>query len=134
MAAAADLAPAAATALDDLFTTIDEMAAGASEGDIDNLHAAGEATTTSTEAYAAALAAAAAMAPDALATDITTLVDYWNLYALGLGQIAQDAPTYGSLVDQTTALSTSEQASALIAEQPVAQDRVNTGYLAECAG
>lgn len=134
MSAAADLAPAAVTALDELFTTIDGMAAGATEGDIDNLHAVGAEATTTAATYGDALVAAAALAPETLTDDVTTLADYWNLYASGLGQISQDAPSYGSLVDQSTALSTSEQASALITEQPAAQERVNSGYLAECAG
>lgn len=134
MAAAAKLAPPAADSLDTLFTTIDDMAGGSKEGDIDNLHAVGDATTTASEAYAAALGAAGAMAPETLAADITSLQDYWTLYAVGLGQIAQSAESYGSLADQTSALSTSEQAVALIQEQPAVQKRINDGYLAECAG
>ena len=74
------------------------------------------------------------MAPATLTADITTLQNYWTLYAVGLGQIAQDATSYGSLVDQTSALSTSDQAAALIKEQPAAQKRINAGYLSECAG
>ncbi|NTV38849.1 MAG: hypothetical protein HGA51_02680 [Demequinaceae bacterium] len=135
MAAAAELGKPAATALDTLFTTIDDMAAGSKDGDIANLHTVGEATTTTSEAYAEALGAAATMAPDeSLTTDITSLQSYWTLYAVGLGQIAQEATNYGNLVDQTSALSTSEQAVALIQEQPEVQKRINAGYLAECAG
>ncbi len=134
MRAAAELAKPAANGLDTLFTTIDDMAAGSKEGDIANLHTVGETSTAASEAYAAALGTAASMAPDTLTTDITALQDYWTLYAVGLGQIAQDAPNYGSLVDQTSALSGSDQASALIQEQPSVQKRINAGYLAECTG
>ena len=134
MAAAAKLAPPAAEALDTLFTTIDDMAGGSKEGDIANLQAVGDTTTTTSESYAAALGVAASMAPETLAADITSLQSYWTLYAVGLGQIAQGAANYGSLVDQTSALSSSEQAAALIQEQPAAQKRINAGYLAECAG
>lgn len=134
MAAAATLAPPAATALDTLFTTIDTMAAGSKDGDIANLHTVGDTTTTASEAYAAALGTAASMAPATMTADITSLQNYWTLYAVGLGQIAQGATSYGSLVDQTTALSTSDQAAALIKEQPAAQKRINSGYLTECAG
>ena len=134
MAAAVKLAPPAADALDTLFTTIDDMALGSKDGDIANLHTVGETTTTTSEAYAAALGTAATMAPGTLATDITSLQSYWTLYAVGLGQIAQDSATYGSLVDQTSALSSSDQAVALIQEQPAAQKRINTAYVTECAG
>jgi len=134
MAAAAKLAPPAADALNALFTTIDDMAGGSKEGDIANLQAVGDTTTTTSEAYAAALGTAASMAPETLAADVTSLQGYWALYAVGLGQIAQEAPNYGNLVDQTSALSSSEQAAALIQEQPAAQKRINAGYLAECAG
>lgn len=134
MAAAAQLAPAAADALDSLFTTMDSMASGSTDGDIETLHTAGAATTSTSGTYADALGTAASLAPATLTADITTLQDYWALYAAGLGQVAVDAPTYGSLVDQATALSTSEQASALVTEQPDAQKRINDGYLSECAG
>ena len=134
MTSAAELAKPAATGLDTLFTTIDDMAAGSKEGDIANLHTVGETSTAASEAYAAALGTAASMAPTTLSADITALQEYWTLYAVGLGQIAQDAPNYGNLVDQTAALSGSEQASALIQEQPSVQKRINAGYLAECAG
>ncbi len=134
MAEAAKLAHPAADALDTLFTTIDDMAAGSKDGDIANLHTVGDMTTTTSDAYAAALGTAAGLAPDTLGADITSLQNYWTLYAVGLGQIAQDAASYGSLADQTTALSTSEQAASLIQELPAAQERVNAGYLAECAG
>ncbi len=134
MAGAAQLAPPAADALDSLFTTIDDMAAGSKDGDIANLHTVGDTTTSTSEAYAAALGTAAGVAPDTLTADITTLQNYWTLYAVGLGQIAQGAATYGSLADQYSALSTSEQASSLIQELPAAQERVNAGYAAVCAG
>lgn len=134
MAAAATFAPPAATALDTLFTTIDTMAAGSKDGDIANLHTVAGTATTASEAYAAALGTAASMAPATMTADITSLQNYWTLYAVGLGQIAQGATSYGNLVDQTTALSTSAQATALIAEQPAAQKRINSGYLTECAG
>ena len=134
MAQAAELTGPAATDLDGLFTTIDDMAAGATDGDIDNLHAVGGASIASSEAYAAALGTAASMAPATLGTDITALQNYWTLYAVGLAQIAQEAPSYGSLADQTSALTSSEQASSLIQEQPSVQKRINAGYLAECAG
>jgi|GEM_PF-1022213 len=134
MATAADLAPAAAEALDGLFTTMDAMAAGSTDGDIETLHTAGAATTSASTTYADALGTAASLAPESLAVDITTLQEYWNLYAAGLGQVATDASSYGKLVDETTALSTSEQASSLVANQPDAQQRINDGYLAECSG
>jgi hypothetical protein len=134
MAAAAALAPPAVTALDTLFTAVDTMAAGSKDGDIANLHTVGDTTTAASEAYAAALGTAASMAPATMTADITSLQNYWTLYAIGLGQIAQGATSYGSLVDQTTALSTSAQASAIINEQPAAQKRINAGYLTECAG
>lgn len=134
MSSAADVAPAAATALDTLLTTIDAMAAGSTEGDIDNLHAVGAETTTASETYAAALGTAASLAPENLSADLSELQEYWTLYVVGLGQVAQNAATYGSLVDQATALSTSERASTLIQDQPTVQDRVNTNYLAECSG
>lgn len=133
MASAATLAAPAADALDNLFTTIDDMAAGSKDGDIASLHTVGDATTSTSEAYAAALGTAASMAPTTMTADITSLQNYWTLYAVGLGQIAKDATSYGSLVDQTTALSTSDQAAALIQEQPAAQKRINAGYLTECA-
>lgn len=134
MAAAAELAKPAVSALDTLFTTIDDMAAGSKEGDIDNLHTVGDATVTSSQAYADALGAAATMAPETLTSDITSLQSYWTLYAVGLGQIAQDAPSYGTLIDETTALTTSEQAIGLVNDQPAVQKRINAGYLTECAG
>lgn len=134
MASAAALASPASDALDSLFTMIDTMAAGSKDGDIANLHTVGDATTSTSQAYAAALGTAAGMAPTTLAADITSLQSYWTLYAVGLGQIAQGATSYGSLVDQTSALSTSDQAAALIKEQPAAQQRINAGYLTECAG
>lgn len=132
MSAAAELAKPAANALDTLFTTIDDMGAGTKAGDIDNLHKVGETTTSTSEAYAAALGTAAGMAPTTLTADITSLQSYWTLYAVGLGQIAQDAPNYGSLVDQTSALSSSDQAASLIKEQPAVQKRINAGYVAAC--
>jgi hypothetical protein len=134
MAAAAALAPPAATALDALFATIDTMAAGSKDGDIANLHTVGGAATTASQAYSAALGTAASVAPTTMTADITSLQNYWTLYAVGIGQIAQGATSYGNLVDQTTALSTSAQASSLIKEQPAAQKRINAGYLTECAG
>jgi hypothetical protein len=134
MAAAATLAPPAANALDALFTTIDTMAAGSKGGDLANLHTVGGTTTTASEAYAAALGAAASTAPATMTADMTSLQNYWTLYAVGLGQIAKGATSYGSLMDQTNALSTSDQAAALIKAQPAAQKRINSGYLTECAG
>lgn len=134
MAAAVALAPPAATALDTLLTTIDAMAAGSKDGDIANLHTVGGTATTASEAYAAALGTAASVAPATMTADITSLQNFWKLYAVGVGQIAQGAASYGSLVDQATALSTSAQAAALIKEQPAAQKRINAGYLTECAG
>ena len=132
MEAAVLLAPAAAEALNTLYTTMDSMAAGPAEGDIDTLHTVGAATTSSSETYAAALGTAADLAPDTLKADISALQEYWTLYAVGLGQIAESAPTYGNLVDQATALSTSSKAIALVADQPATQQRINDGYLAEC--
>ncbi len=134
MAAAAESAKPASTDLDTLFTTIEDMAAASSEGDIDNLHTVGTAAVASAQEYAAALGTAASLAQPAVAADITTLQQYWTLYALGLAQVAETAESYGSLVDQTQALSTSEEASALIEEQPAAQGRINDAYLAECTG
>jgi len=132
METAVALAPAAADALTSLYTTMDDMAAGSAEGDIDTLHTAGAATTDSSETYAAALGTAATLAPESLKADILALQEYWTLYAVGLGQIAESAPSYGNLVDQATALSTSSKASALVADQPATQQRINDGYLAEC--
>lgn len=134
MSSAAALAKPAATDLDSLFTAIDDMGAAAKAGDIDNLHTVGTATTTSSTAYAASLGAAASVSPATLTADLTSLQNYWMLYAAGLGQIAAEVADYGSLVDQTSALSTSAQAKSLIDEQPSVQKRINTGYLAECAG
>lgn len=133
MAAAANAAPPAVEALDDLFTTMDAMGAGASEGDIDTLHAAGTRTVSTATDYAATLDEAAALASAGTAPDVETLADYWTLYVLGLGQIAETATSYGSLIDQTTALQSSEAASVLVTEQPSAQQRVNDSYIAECA-
>ncbi|WP_291379415.1 hypothetical protein [Demequina sp.] len=132
MAAAATVAPPAVEALESLFTTMDEMSAGSPEGAIDTLHAAGTETASAATDYAAALDEAATLAPAGTAPDVETLSDYWTLYVVGLGQIAETAPSYGSLVDQTSALQSSEEASALIAEQPAAQQRVNDSYIAEC--
>jgi hypothetical protein len=132
MAAAATAAPPAVEALDALFTTMDAMGAGASEGDLDTLHTAGTETVATATDYAATLEAAAALAPAGTAPDVETLSNYWTLYVLGLGQIAETATSYGSLIDQTSALQSSEAASALVTEQPAAQQRVNDSYIAEC--
>lgn len=134
MAAAAETAKPASSALDELFLTIEAMAASSSEGDIDKLHAVGTTAAETAQAYVDALALAASLASPGVAPDVTALQQYWELYALGLGQVAQTAESYGSLVDQTQALASSEGATALITEQPNAQQRVNDAYLAECAG
>ena len=134
MAAAADTARPASAALDELFTTIDAMATSANAGDIDNLHTVGATAVESAQAYVDALGVAASLASPGVAPDVTALQQYWELYALGLGQVAQTAESYGSLVDQTQALASSEGATSLIAEQPKAQQRVNDAYVAECAG
>lgn len=132
MAAAASAAPPAVTALDGLFTTVDTMSAGSTEGDLDGLHAAGtEAVSTATD-YAATLDDAATLAPAGTVPDLETLSGYWTLYVVGLGQIAETATSYGSMIDQTSALEASEAASALVTEQPSAQQRVNDSYIAEC--
>jgi len=132
MAAATAAAPPAVTALDGLFTTVDAMSAGSTEGDLDGLHAAGtEAVSTATD-YAATLSGAATLAPASTVPDLETLSGYWTLYVVGLGQIAETATSYGSMIDQTTALESSEEASALVTEQPSAQQRVNDSYIAEC--
>lgn len=132
MAAAAVAAPPAVTALDGLFTTVDTMSAGATEGDLDGLHAAGTETVSTATDYAATLNDAAALAPADTVPDLETLSDYWTLYVVGLGQIAETATSYGSMIDQTGALESSEVASALLTEQPAAQQRVNDSYIAEC--
>ncbi|MCB2412620.1 hypothetical protein LGT39_07150 [Demequina sp. TTPB684] len=132
MAAAATTAPPAVEALDSLFTTMDAMSAGATEGDLDALHTAGAETVATATEYAATLEEAAVLAPAGTTPDVETLADYWTLYVVGLGQIAETAPSYGSLVDQTSALQSSEVASSLITEQPAAQQRVNDSYLTEC--
>ncbi len=132
MSAAAAAAPPAVAALDDLFTTVDNMSAGATEGDLDGLHAAGtEAVATATD-YAATLNDAATVAPAGTVPDLETLSGYWTLYVAGLGQIAETATSYGSMIDQNLALESNEEASTLVAEQPAAQQRVNDSYIAEC--
>jgi hypothetical protein len=132
MAAAAAAAPPAVTALDSLFATVDAMSAGSTEGELDGLHAAGtEAVSTATD-YAATLNDAATLAPAGTVPDLETLSGYWTLYVVGLGQIAETATSYGSMIDQTAALEASEEASALVTEQPSAQQRVNDAYIAEC--
>ena len=133
MAAAAAAAPAAVTALDGLFTTVDAMSAGATEGDLDGLHAAGTETVSTATDYAATLDDAATLAPAGTVPDLETLSGYWTLYVVGLGQIAETATSYGSMIDQNTALESSEAATTLVTEQPTAQQRVNDSYIAECA-
>ncbi len=132
MAVAATTAPPAVEALDGLFAIMDAMSTSASAGDIDTLNAAGTTTVSTATDYAAALDAAAALAPAGTAPDIQALSDYWTLYVMGLGQIAETAPSYASLIDQTGALQSSDAASSLIAEQPATQQRVNDSYIAEC--
>jgi len=132
MAAAAVAAPPAVTALDGLFSTMDAMSAGSTEGDLDGLHAAGTETVSTATDYAAALNDAATLAPASTVPDLETLSGYWTLYVVGLGQIAETATSYGSMIDQTTALESSEQANALVTEQPSAQQRVNDSYISEC--
>lgn len=134
MQAAAKAAPAAAEALDTLFTTIEGMAQGASEGDIDNLHTAGASSEEASTAYIATLDAAQQLAEGSVADDLGTLSDYWTLYAVGMAQIAVNVNSYGKLIDQTQALATAETTSAVVAEQPAAQKRINDAYLAQCAG
>jgi len=133
MAAAAVAAPPAVTALDSLLRTVDAMSAGSTEGDLDGLHAAGTETVSTATDYAAALNDAATLAPASTVPDLETLSSYWTLYVVGLGQIAETANSYGSMIDQTTALETSEKANALVTEQPAAQQRVNDSYVAECS-
>jgi len=133
MQAAAKAAPPAAEALDSLFSTIEGMAQGSSDGDIDTLHTAGAASEEASTAYIAALDAAQELAEGSLANDLGTLSDYWTLYAVGMAQIATNVNSYGKLIDQTQALSTAETTSAVVAEQPAAQKRINDAYLAECA-
>ncbi len=133
MAAAAAAAPPAVTALDDLFSTVDAMSAGSTEGDLDGLHAAGTETVSTATDYAATLNEAATVAPADTVPDLETLSGYWTLYVAGLGQIAETATSYGSMIDQTTALESSEEATALVTEQPTAQQRVNDSYISECA-
>ncbi len=65
--------------------------------------------------------------------DLETLSQYWTLYVAGLGQIAETATSYGSLVDQTNALIQRDRPAALVTEQPAAQQNVNDAYIAECA-
>jgi len=134
MQAAATAAQPAATTLNDLFSIIDSMASGSTEGDIDALHTAGANAEAASTTYIDALETAQSLAPDSIADDLSTLSDYWTLYAVGMAQIAQNVPSYGKLIDQTQALSTADTTSALIEQQPEAQSRINDGYLAECAG
>ena len=134
MQAAAKAAPPAAEALDTLFTTIEGMAQGASEGDIDNLHNAGSTSEEASNAYIATLDAAQELADGTIADDLGVLSDYWTLYAVGMAQIAANANSYGKLIDQTQALATAETTSTVVAEQPAAQKRINDAYLAQCAG
>lgn len=134
MQAAAKAAPPAAEALDTLFTTIEGMAQGASDGDIDALHAAGAASEEASAAYIDTLDAAQELAEGTLADDLGVLSDYWTLYAIGMAQIAADVTSYGKLIDQTQALASADTTSAVVAEQPAAQKRINDAYLAECAG
>ena len=133
MAAAAAAAPPAVDALDTLFTTVDAMSAGSTDVDLENLHAAGTETVSTATAYAATLDDAAALAPPETAANLETLSGYWTLYVTGLGQIAETATSYGSMIDQNAALESNEEASALVTEQPAAQQRVNDSYIAQCA-
>lgn len=133
MAAAAAAAPPAVTALNDLFSTVDAMSAGATDGDLQNLNAVGSETVTTATAYAATLDDAAPLAPAGTVADLETLSGYWTLYVTGLGQIAETATSYGSMIDQNTALESNDEASALVTEQPAAQQRVNDSYIAECS-
>lgn len=133
MQAAATAAAPAAEALDGLFTTIDEFASSATAVEIEALNQAGTDTVTKSQAYADALGTAAELSEDAnLSADITTLQRYWLLYAIGLGQVAEGADSYGDLIDQSQALTTSDEASELVEQQPIVQGRINDGYLAEC--
>lgn len=133
MQAAAEAAAPAATSLDDLFAQIDTMAAGSSDGDIAALNAAGTASVEASTAYVATLDTAKGLAPAEVTEDFTTLASYWNLYALGMAQIAESVTSYGKLVDQTQALASSEEATSLIAEQPAAQSHINDVYLQQCS-
>lgn len=132
MAAAAEAAPPAVQALEDLFTTIEAMSAGSTDVELETLHAAGTETVETATAYAAALDEAAALAPAGTVPDLETLAQYWTLYVAGLGQIAETATSYGSMIDQTAALEADETASNLVTQQPVAQRNVNDAYIAEC--
>lgn len=131
MADAAAAAPPAVDALDNLFSTVDAMSASA-EDDLDTLHTAGTETVSTATAYADALDTAAELAPAGTVPDLETLSQYWTLYVAGLGQIAETATSYGSMVDQTSALQANETASALVTDQPSAQQNVNDSYIAEC--
>lgn len=133
MAAAAAAAPPAVTALDALFTTMDAMSEGSTEGALDGLHAAGTETVSTATDYAATLNDAAAFAPADTVPDLETLSGYWTLYVTGLGQIAETATSYGSMIDQTAALESNDEANALVTEQPSAQQRVNDSYISECS-
>ncbi len=133
MQAAATAASPAATSLDDLFAKIDAMAAGASDGDIAALNAAGTASADASTAYVATLDTAKSVAPAEVTDDFTTLASYWNLYALGMAQVAASVDSYGKLVDQTQALASSEEATTLISEQPTAQSHINDVYLQQCS-
>ena len=133
MASAATTGSPAVEALNALFDTIDTMGAGATEGDLDALHTVGTDAVSTASLYAAALTNASALAPAGSTADVDTLSDYWTLYVVGLGQIAETAPTYGSLIDQMDALQASDTAAALISDQPAAQQRVNDAYIAECS-
>jgi len=108
------------------------MSAGSTEGALDGLHAAGIETVSTATDYAATLNDAAAFAPAGTVPDLETLSGYWTLYVTGLGQIAETATSYGSMIDQTTALESNDEANALVTEQPSAQQRVNDSYVSEC--
>lgn len=133
MAAAAAAAPPAVDALDSLFSTVDAMSSSSTAADLDDLHAAGTDAVSAATDYIATLDGAAALAPADTVPDLQTLSDYWALYVVGLGQIAETATSYGSMIDQTTALVSTDKASALVTDQPAAQQRVNDSYVSECA-
>ncbi len=133
MAVAAAAAPPAVDALDRLFGAMDSLSADSTAGDLDGLQAAGNDAISTSRDYAAALDHAATLAPAGTVPDLQTLSGYWTLYVEGLGQIAATATSYGSLIDQSTALESNERANTLVMDQPTAQQRVNDAYVAECS-
>lgn len=134
MSVAASAAAPAATTLDTLFDTMDTLAASAAnDTDLQTLVKAGDDASLAAVAYVEALDDAQAKAPAELQQDLGTLSDYWELYVVGLAQLAGGAQAYGTFIDSASALQNSETVTGLIADQPVVQQRINDGYIAQCS-